>query len=122
MATQQIPLQQVYSGKYKYVITWQIITAVLWFIGIILAVIFAYPFSPGYEAKTLQSTDVVQMIIGTIFLLLVSSLAVLAGIGMYKKTSWGRVLAIVSSCFSFLLVPFGIVFGTIALVFLVKRI
>lgn len=101
-------------------VTWQFVAAFFWLIGLIAAVLFAYPFSPGYEGTTVETGDVLGMIVGTLFLLTCLSIAITSGIGLVKGKSWGRIVSIVNAVLSLLIVPIGTVAGILVLIYLMR--
>lgn len=101
-------------------VIWQFVAGFLWLVGIIAAVIFAYPFSPGYEGTTVETGDIVGMIVGTLFLLACLSIAIASGIGLLKGKRWARIVTIVNAALSLLLVPIGTFAGILVLAYLMK--
>jgi hypothetical protein len=99
---------------------WHFFAAFLWLVGIIAAAIFAFPFSPGYEGTSVEIGDVFGMIIGTLFLIGCTSIAMTSGIGLLKGKRWGRIISIINATLSLFLVPIGTVIGILVLIYLLK--
>jgi hypothetical protein len=99
---------------------WHFFAAFLWLIGIIAAAIFAFPFSPGYEGTSVEIGDVFGMIVGTLFLIGCTSIAIASGIGLLRGKRWGRIISIVNAALSLLLVPIGTVIGILVMIYLLK--
>jgi hypothetical protein len=107
-------------GSFILLVIWQFIAASCWLIGIIAAAVFAFPFSPGYEGTSAEVGDVFGMILGSVFLLSCLGISLASGIGLLHRKSWGRIVSIISSALSILLVPIGTVVGILALIYLLK--
>lgn len=99
-------------------VVWQFTAAFLWLIGLIAALLYAYPFSPGYEAHAINSIDIFGMVTGTILLSGFMVLALVSGFGLIRRKKWARNASVINTAISLFLVPFGLVFGTLLLIYL----
>ena len=96
---------------------WRFIAASLLAIGIIAIAVFALPVAveEGDTGPPLGWSIVIQ------WLLVFISLFVVAGIGLIKGKSWGRVLAIVYAVLDLFAIPIGTIIGVLSLVYLFRQ-
>ena len=110
-----------YAGKVKALsIVWFIYSGFSLVVGI-AGLAFAKAFLNGFLPQLLHNQDsTVNMPlwffpailhVAMVFLVVRSALALAAGIGLWQRAEWGRIVAIVASVFSLLRFPLGTALG-----------
>jgi hypothetical protein len=117
-----------YAGKVKVLSIFWFIYAGFSLLAGIAALAFAKAFLSGFLAPWIHGQDtgaqmpmwLLPAIIhfALIALIIRSGLALLAGFGLWQRTEWGRIVAIVASVFSLLRFPLGTALGVWTMVML----
>ena len=102
---------------FNLLVVWQFVAGFFWLIGIIAVAVFAFPFSPGYEGTNVDAGDIFGMTVGTLFLLTCLSIAIASGIGLLQGKRWGRIMSIINTVLSLLIVPIGTIAGILVLIY-----
>lgn len=87
------------------------------------AIIFAFFFGTGWFVIDSDAHDILR-IVGVVIssvIVLISFPGLIAGIGLLKRQSWGRILTIILACINLVNIPFGTALGIYALWVLSKQ-
>lgn len=82
--------------------------------GLLLFGVIAGAGAISGEREAMLVTGIVGTVIGAVFMIL-GLPSVIAGVGLYKRREWGRILAIVVGALNLLNFPFGTALGGYAL-------
>jgi len=95
---------------------WRFIAAFMLAIGVIAISVFALPEAIYYW----DTGGLFGLSIAIIVLLVLIGLSVVAGIGLLKGKSWGRILALVNAVLDLFNIPIGTVIGVLTLIYLLR--
>ena len=96
---------------------WRFIAASMLVVGIIAIAVVAIPAA----VEDADTGALFALSISAIVLLALIGLSVVAGIGLIKGKSWGRILAMVNAILDLFSFPIGTTIGVLTLIYLFKQ-
>jgi len=99
---------------------WEFLTVLIVVVGLVFMGIYAYPIAIELLWGVARVGMLFGLSVGTLILLLYCGTGLLGGIGLSTGKPWGRMLSIVHSVLSLILVPIGTIIGTLAIIYLTK--